>query len=367
MQVQDIVRLLQASIEASVYVAPTDPGLTIEELQQIGQRLDLKQGEINDALHQFVLQRFGVANSRVMLDHNFWQMSSSLALPEQPELRNATAFDFVVAQLNGLAREVGAANARIERAIVSARAKERGIPTHDLEVAITLMLLSGQLSEEKGTLRFPSGQRGERALPSAGTNQIGVPHHSLNKSNRTLVMPHVKDVIDRRSDGRPKSIEPFGAFTEQLEKLGYGYFRLWWIQISGELRRSEDNSSPVSALILAAALVEATLTFVVKHARSQNLGVFGSKHFERDPRTWKIDDLVESAARGGDSAILDGKARARADELIRNRQRIHAGRLLTDFPKGIPDLRPEEARDAKASAEQVVRRVLDWLERFPPQ
>lgn len=63
---------------------------------------------------------------------------------------------------------------------------------------------------------------------------------------------------------------------------------------------------------------------------------------------------------------MDPTIRSRADALIRTRQRIHAGRMLSDFPAGVPDLRPEEARDAKQTAELVVRSVLDWLERFPP-
>jgi hypothetical protein len=40
--------------------------------------------------------------------------------------------------------------------------------------------------------------------------------------------------------------------------------------------------------------------------------------------------------------------------------------MLSEFPAGVPDLRPDEARDAKTTAELVVRRVLDWLERYPP-
>jgi hypothetical protein len=59
------------------------------------------------------------------------------------------------------------------------------------------------------------------------------------------------------------------------------------------------------------------------------------------------------------------RARLRADELVRTRQRIHAGRMLSELPQGAPDLRPEEARAAKAMAELVVRRVLDWLTRYP--
>jgi hypothetical protein len=120
-------------------------------------------------------------------------------------------------------------------------------------------------------------------------------------------------------------------------------------------------------LVLSAALVEGALIFVVAHARKRNLNVFRSKDFDGAPRTWKIEDLVKSAATGNDSAILDEPTRFRAITLVQTRQRIHAGRMLSEFPSGmIPDLRPEEARDARATAEQVVRRVLDWLGRYPP-
>jgi len=44
---------------------------------------------------------------------------------------------------------------------------------------------------------------------------------------------------------------------------------------------------------------------------------------------------------------------------------IHAGRMLSDYPAGPPDLRPDEARDAKATAELVVRAVLEWLQKNP--
>jgi hypothetical protein len=107
------------------------------------------------------------------------------------------------------------------------------------------------------------------------------------------------------------------------------------------------------------------LTFVVRHAREKDLPVFRSSDFKGDPRAWKIDSLVASAASGGDGAILNAQARARADHLVRTRQRIHAGRMLSDFPAGPPDLRPEEARDAKATADLVVRAVLEWLHHFP--
>jgi len=52
MPLQEVVQLLQAAIEASVYIAPTEPGLTATELYEIGKRTGLKEGEIGDAMPQ---------------------------------------------------------------------------------------------------------------------------------------------------------------------------------------------------------------------------------------------------------------------------------------------------------------------------
>jgi hypothetical protein len=118
--------------------------------------------------------------------------------------------------------------------------------------------------------------------------------------------------------------------------------------------------------VLAAALVEGVLTFVVKHAQRLDLAVFRSSDFDREPHTWNINKLVASAASGGPSAILDPTSKVRAETLCRARQRIHAGRMLSDHPAGVPDLKPDEARDARATAELVVRSVVDWLGAHPP-
>jgi hypothetical protein len=188
----------------------------------------------------------------------------------------------------------------------------------------------------------------------------------MRRPNRERVYPIVKDVVARRTDGRPIHAEPFAAFADQLRFLGYGHFRMWWVQTAAELKCSSSENRPLSVCVLAAALVEGALTFVVKHARKLELAVFRSSDFERDPRTWSINALVASAATGGPTAILDGPLKARAEILCRTRQRIHAGRMLSDFPAGMPDLKPEEARDAKATAELVVRRIVEWLVTYPP-
>ena len=75
-----------------------------------------------------------------------------------------------------------------------------------------------------------------------------------------------------------------------------------------------------------------------------------------------MEKLLEAAAFGPE-ATLAGPAKPAAERLNLARQRIHAGRVLSDHPGGLPDLKPEEARAAKDTAEQVVRAVLEWLER----
>jgi hypothetical protein len=226
------------------------------------------------------------------------------------------------------------------------------------QVAITWQVMSNQLTENDGLVRFAGG--GVRGLPS---EQLKAHRHPHPKPLRERAYPIVRDVVARRRDGRPAHAEPLDAFADELDKLDYRRFRLWWTQIVAELRVIDPTSAPVSASVLAAALVEGALTFIVNHARKNDQ--FQSPDYERDPQTWKIEDLVRSAASGGPSAILSLQVKARAETLIRSRQRIHAGRMLSAYPGGPPDIRPDEARDAKGTAEQVVRAILDWLQRNP--
>ena len=283
---------------------------------------------------------------------------------QEPEYRNAEAFDFVFAQLSEAARAVGANAAAIDQSVIVERAVVAGISRRDIEVATTLLGLTNQIIIQDGRLRHNSG----RSSPSRSSQpwpSLPQAMNSARRGARTQAYEIVRDIVERRADGRPKHAEPLDAFVEALGHLGYGHLRLWWMQVVSELRQTDPQLSPISVLVLAAALVEGALAFVVKHARARDLAVFQSKDFDGEPRSWRIDKLVTSAASGGDEAILDPATRHRADQLVLTRQRIHAGRMLSDFPRGLPDLRPEEAREARAVAEQVVRCVLDWLERFP--
>jgi hypothetical protein len=359
---QEITTLLKAAVECSVFISPTDPGLSYQEILEIGKRAGFQQGEVGDSANHAGQRLRGFP--RIMPDASTIHMWGFLQR-EEPDYRNFKAFDFIVSELNARVRADGIAKAQIEQSLLVERAVAEGISRHDIEVDIVYQLLSDVIIETNGFVSFRH-KHGVRELPSETLEKLSIGNRApMRKPARTRVFPIVKDIIERRTDGRPQSIEPLDAFSEQLDKLKYGTFRLWWRQTVAELRRTDPQSSPLSAVVLAAAIVEGALTFVVKHARALNLAVFRSSDFDRDPRTWKIDDLVASAASGSDSAILDHQTKIRADMLIRSRQRIHAGRMLSEFPAGTPDIRPEEARDAKITADQVVRCILDWLQKYP--
>lgn len=365
MNLQKVINFLQAAFECSIYLAPNEPGLTSEEVYEVAQRAGFRKGETGDALMQMTTQYFGGRSPKLLPNQIMHLMLDIFPIAKNPEYRNFQALDFVCTEFNACIRAEGGRSAHIARSVLVERAVAQNIPRLDIEAAITIFTLTkNHLVEKDGYLSSPSGRIYE-PLPSAqrGTAIGNTPHSDARQRAYEIV----KDVVARRTDGRPQHAEPLDAFAEALDQLGYGRFRLWWTQTVSELRHSNPQSSPVSALVLAAALVEGALTFVVKNARSQGLGVFASTDFDGSPKTWKIENLVASAARGGESAILDEPTRHRTTGLIHARQRIHAGRMLSELPDGVaPDLRPDEARDAKETAERVVRRVLDWLENYPP-
>lgn len=356
---EHVAKLFQAALECSLVLAPREPGLTYQELIEVGRRLGLKTGEMNDVLTRATNYHEG--SRRLLPDTGTLDL---FMMREEPELRNYDALDFVLSELNDQIREAGGQAARLDRDVMVERAVGRGIGRLAAEGAITLLVWMGQLVEKDGLLRSPYGNI-YKPLPSEQRDQPNGFRQIYRREDRARTYPVVEDVIARRTDGRPAHAEPLDAFAEALAGLGYANFRLWWTQLVRELRQLQPEAAPVAVCVTAAALVEGSLTFVVRHARVLDLPLFRRSEFDREPRTWKIDDLVASAAAGGEGAILSAQARARADQLVKTRQRIHAGRMLSDYPAGPPDLRPEEARDAKATADLVVRAILEWLDRNP--
>jgi hypothetical protein len=238
-----------------------------------------------------------------------------------------------------------------------ARADAAGLLRKDVEVVITTMILAGALEDQNGVVTYRQGKK----WVGGPCDPIGQP---LARPMLGKMIPLVRDLIARRTDARAHTAEPLPAFEEKLAALGHGNFRIWWRLMVSEQSRTDPQLTPTSSVVLSAALCEAALIFVVDRAKLRGTSM-QSKEFEKPPRQWRMDEIVR-AARNGQDPILKSNVADRCLELSRMRQRLHVSRLIdpTDNPPR-PDTRPEEAREARAVAELVVRQILEWLERNP--
>src|SRR5215472_15424558 len=111
MRRQQLIKFVQAGLECSVYFSPRDPGLTLEELFEIGKRVGYENGEISDVLPGIAAHaHFG--DTKIKPGKSVaW---SQFLLLEDPDFRNVAAFDFVSSELLELARKQGVQCASIE-------------------------------------------------------------------------------------------------------------------------------------------------------------------------------------------------------------------------------------------------------------
>ncbi|MDY0001544.1 MAG: hypothetical protein RBU30_09640 [Polyangia bacterium] len=362
MHSMEVAKLLTQLLEASVYVCPKDHGLSGEELLEAGGQLGLKQGEITDSLRMLggTHARYSYESQRYVLDQ--YGIDTDFHQKQEPEYRNPDAFEFARSYLNELAREVGQKRAQAPRDTIVAAAVQGGIPEHDVDVAITALLINGLLEESHAGVGLTKSGA-SYAMPSAQLkemeNRHGIPARTRARLEECYVA--VKDVISRRSDGRPPASQPFQAMESMLDSIGQERFRLWWTRTVAELKLANPAHQATTISVLSASLAEAALAFVVTKAQEKGLMVnLGSKTTQ-----WKFVDLLRAAQSGAaDKVILSQPLYERGKRLNEIRQRIHAGHLMNEYPSGnIPDLKPEEAREALETAEQLVRQVLEWLER----
>src|SRR5690242_1853807 len=101
---RQIIELLNAALECSVFVSPLDPGLSYDELLEVGKRADFQPGEIRDALRHVGENQIG---SKRLVPSSHTRSTWHPFFPEEPEFRNFDAFDFVVSEFNDLVRAEG--------------------------------------------------------------------------------------------------------------------------------------------------------------------------------------------------------------------------------------------------------------------
>ena len=187
---------------------------------------------------------------------------------ETPDYINVGAFDFWSASLHESATINGVAHARVDRDTTIERAVATKISRHAMELALAVQSIKGHLLDKDGVVSFvPRKATWPSISEQRKSHGISQRPNNAPNNDREKAYPAVKDIIERRTDGRAAHAEALDAFTDKLNELGYGHFRLWWTQIVSQMRQTDPEATPVARLILAAALVEGCLAFVVRHGR----------------------------------------------------------------------------------------------------
>lgn len=351
MRLQEVQRFIRNVLASSILVAPDEYGVTPAELVEIGASHGFGPGEIQDALRVDA----GIDRSRMGPNLIPTSMVTNFLLMEPTEGRagmpSAETLDYVVRQFQEVAKEKGARSARLSGDVLGARGEGAGHTKRDVQVALALFELNGNLKDEgDGSLSNISLQIMQ---PFVGRTTMRNPILDL-----TSVYGTVRDVIARRASDRPASADPLRAFPEELAALGHANLREWWHQVASELDCADSQQSPVSVVVLSAALCEAALTVVIGRSKELELAM---RRLPERVEQWQLSQLIEWAKSGSDP-IIQGDLGAKCKKLNEWRQRIHVARYLEATPAQV-SCRTDEARQAKNILAELVRAVLEWLDR----
>jgi hypothetical protein len=107
---QPLISLITAATECSIYAAPDAPGLTYNELIEIGSRLGHEEGEMGDAIAS-PLGHLEVQRGRYLPSSGIMGIYYTFHHTEEPDYRPVNALNFIHTQLQELARTMGAKKA----------------------------------------------------------------------------------------------------------------------------------------------------------------------------------------------------------------------------------------------------------------
>jgi hypothetical protein len=200
MQTRDdeVDSMISKAILATIFVCPRDPGLTEEELLEIGQRSGFGRGELRDGIERSTthaewdwkkrapsnMSAIGVA------DFNF---------PWADDPRSPTAFEAVHMAMREVIKDEGA-KAQIPRDELVATCVQRGSAREDVEAAITGLVLD-EIFEEKDAMVGYRRDKHNYPLPS---RQLRDRPEWFGKERApgpsvTDMMPVVRETVGRRN------------------------------------------------------------------------------------------------------------------------------------------------------------------------
>lgn len=234
---RQVQNLVLAALESSIYEAPLDSGLSVQEVVEVCKQAGVYEGECGDAIQ-------GLVNARqVMPESGHSRIRLGPAGPAplgmadfmfefQPDPRDPQAFQFVYDHFTDLERKLGRGRACASRAELVARARVSGYAEKPVQVAVEALLVTGILVQSEGMLKRGGQYASPREqLPHRRTGNL------RKREELAVVLPLVRDIIARRTDGRARSPEPLDAFSDVVERLGHRRFVTWWAHVREELPR----------------------------------------------------------------------------------------------------------------------------------
>jgi hypothetical protein len=123
----------------------------------------------------------------------------------------------------------------------------------------------------------------------------------------------------------------------------------------------DDRRNPASVLVLSGSLCEGALAFFA--ASDIHTGLTMTQKLPSDPRQWKLEALIGAGATGQRALLID-PLRQRLIELNERRKIIHPGSFieLVQPVRKVPEIRPEQAIEARNVVKLLLRTIIDWLE-----
>lgn len=145
-----VAAVLREALEHSAYFAPTDFGLSRQELQEVARRMEIGDGEFDASLHDASKQ--AIDGSRRLRPHTVvvW---SDLSHFKEPDLRNPDSFEFVLKQMASL-KAAQADNPGFDRTVLVERALAEGLLAPRVQAAITILVFDERLEERNDVLRI---------------------------------------------------------------------------------------------------------------------------------------------------------------------------------------------------------------------
>jgi hypothetical protein len=355
-----ITDIAHHALEATIYLQPTDVGLSIDELVTVclAVQTDLFDKEVRTGIDTAYRAGNMEQCKRGLRLKARYDLGDDYLWEREPEYRNFAAIDHVFDSIRLRARQEGRDDVGVLAETILATGEGQGLTRHDLHVAIEwLRVMKTVQIAPDGLVTFCRGSI--HTQPRAyGGERRAARQKIPRKPTFVATYAAVKDTLARRTDGRPPAAEPLQAFGLLIGKLGHPSLATWWTQAVAELKAS--SVLPAAHGVLSWALCEAALIITLDAAERGGL----STGFTGERRRWAADRLV--AAKVVDDRLLPVPVAEAALRLNGIRQRIHVGRILDDPGKySHSDTRPEEVREAIATVDKTVRAVLDWIERHP--